>query len=73
MIYALRTAVLLFERSNDDTKQCSLLVHSVAPYRTEWRSICGYNFLSYETQWQPRVVTCVWCIAGIERRRRFNF
>lgn len=29
--------------------------------------MCGYGFLSYETTTEPRLVTCVWCIAGVLR------
>lgn len=70
---AFRTATSSHKLVDEDTTQHLSLMHSVVPYRTEWRSLCGYGFLSYETQWEPRVVTCVWCIAGVARRIRFDF
>lgn len=62
-----RTATSSFKNRDADTRLFLTLVHGVNPYRLEWRSVCGYDFLSYETQWQPRVITCVWCIAGLQR------
>jgi hypothetical protein len=47
-----------------------LLVHGVNPHLGEWQSICGYDFLSYETRWEPRPITCVWCLAGLVRNVR---
>lgn len=70
----LRTATSRFFESGDsNTRQHLRLVHRVASHRTEWRSLCGYDFLSYETQQEPRIVTCMWCLAGLPRRIRHDF
>lgn len=63
-----RTAKSMWNNPNKLNKpHLNQLVHGVVPYRTEWASICGYAFLSYETTWEPRQVTCVWCLTGIVR------
>lgn len=48
------------------------LIHVVTPYRTEWQSLCGFDFLSYQTTLEDRVVTCVWCAIGALRRWRLG-
>lgn len=44
-------------------KDIITLIHEVRPSGTEWRGLCGLPFLSYETDWHPRQVTCLWCVA----------
>jgi hypothetical protein len=64
----LRTAKSSFKDRDDDTMTIMQLVHGVNTDLGEWKSICGYGFLSYETRWETsRPVTCVWCLAGMLR------
>ena len=73
LVIPLRTT-LRVQRPGGDDADVRGLVHIATRFRMEWRSLCGDDFMSYETtQEADRVPTCVWCLAGVVRRHCFDF